>query len=380
MTDAPTMFVFGPFSMDPARRSLSREGQPVPLTPKEYDTLWVLVAAGGKVVDKETLMSEVWRDSYVGDGSLARNISVLRKALGEEVIETLSRRGYRITLPVALVPVDVGPSVLQAAQAEEVVSSRSENSFAVLEPAPPPRRRWLVGSAVAAGLLIVFAASRFFAINAAKANHSPAAASASSVRSILIQKEGALDPVDEGFQLFRADGHYKHVLYNPETNGWDRWRLVTDDQNNYHRPLSAAEKEFALQKDWKLTCVCALERGAGASDIDFGQQAPRFDIGYLQEGSKYFVVLTRQISPTFEWDQKIEFPGVADVDHPHTYELRYDHLSRTASLWIDGQMKASGYRGHTQFRENTGVILSAAKYLDAKTSSMVFRTVRFEAQ
>ena len=100
----------------------------------------------------------------------------------------------------------------------------------------------------------------------------------------------------------------------------------------------------------------------------------------MQEGSKYFVVLTRQISPTFEFDQKIEFPGVADVDHPHTYELRYDHLSRTASLWIDGQLKASGYRGHTQFRENTGVILGVAKYLDAKTSSMVFREVRFEAQ
>jgi hypothetical protein len=43
-------------------------------------------------------------------------------------------------------------------------------------------------------------------------------------------------------------------------------------------------------------------------------------------------------------------------------------------------MRASGYRGHTQFRENTGVILSVAKYLDVKTSSMVFRSVRFEAQ
>src|SRR5579863_5391481 len=242
MTDAPSMtFVFGPFRMDPARRSLSREGHSIPLTPKEYDTLWVLVAAGGKVVDKETLIAKVWRDSYVGDGSLARNISVLRKALGEEVIETLSRRGYRITLPVAVLLVDAGPSVMKAAQPEEVVSSRSEDAAAGLEPAPPPRRRWLVGSTVAAGLLVVLAASRFFAINAANANLSPA--SASPIRSILIQKEGALDPLDEGFQLFRADGPYNHVLYNPETNGWDRWRLVTDDQNNYHRPLSTAEKE-----------------------------------------------------------------------------------------------------------------------------------------
>lgn len=159
----------------------------------------------------------------------------------------------------------------------------------------------------------------------------------------------------------------------------DRWRLVTRDQNFYFRKLSDVEKEFALQRDWKLTCVCALEKGGGASDIDLGPGiGPRFDIGYLQEGNKYFVVLTKQISPEFAFDQKIEFAGVADLDHPHTFELRYDHTTQTASLWIDGLQKASGYRGHHQFQENYGLMFGAAIYRTMIESSMVFREVRFE--
>src|SRR5580698_6429528 len=97
-------FIFPPYRLDPGQRLLSRDGQPVPLTPKEFETLLVLVEAAGKVVEKEELISRVWPDSYVGDGSLARNISVLRKVLGEDVIETFPRRGYRLTLPVTSVP------------------------------------------------------------------------------------------------------------------------------------------------------------------------------------------------------------------------------------------------------------------------------------
>ena len=179
MSNAPsTTFVFGPFYLDPARRSLSREGQPVLLTPKEYDTLWVLVAAGGRVVDKEELIAQVWRDSYVGDGSLARNISVLRKSLGEEVIETLPRRGYRITLTVASVLVEAGSTAAKPAPVAEVAPSAGQESAAVLEPTPRRKRRFLVGFAVAAVLVIGLIGSHFFAINAANASHSPATANA----------------------------------------------------------------------------------------------------------------------------------------------------------------------------------------------------------
>ncbi len=95
-------YIFGPFRLDAEERKLSRDGTLITLTPKEFDTLLTLVEAAGRVVSKEELIGRVWPDSYVGDGSLARNISVIRKALGEDVVETVPRRGYRLAVPVRI--------------------------------------------------------------------------------------------------------------------------------------------------------------------------------------------------------------------------------------------------------------------------------------
>jgi hypothetical protein len=208
----------------------------------------------------------------------------------------------------------------------------------------------------------------------------PASASTPPIQSILIQKEGALDPLDEGFKLARPQGQYPQAIYNRETNGWDRWRIVSDDQNYYYRILSAAERDFALQRDWKLTCVCAVESGAGEADIDLAGKGARFDMEFLQEGNRYFVGLVNQLSPDLKWYQKAEFPGVGDVAHPHTYELRYDHLTQTASLWIDGQRTASGYRGYHQFQDDSKPSFSFGTFIygHAPKGSFVSRRVRFE--
>ena len=95
-------FTFGPFRLNAGEGTLKRDHQSISLTPKEFETLLALVEAEGRVVKKEDLLARVWPDSYVGDGSLARNISVLRKSLGDGVIETLPRRGYRLALPVTV--------------------------------------------------------------------------------------------------------------------------------------------------------------------------------------------------------------------------------------------------------------------------------------
>ena len=93
-------YLFGPFRLDPAERLLLRDGQPVSLAPKEFDTLRVLVENAGHLAAKEELIAKVWPGSFVGDGSLARNISVLRKTLGEDSIETIPTKGYRFITPV----------------------------------------------------------------------------------------------------------------------------------------------------------------------------------------------------------------------------------------------------------------------------------------
>ncbi|MFB3828245.1 MAG: winged helix-turn-helix domain-containing protein [Bryobacteraceae bacterium] len=89
---------FGPFRYDPAQRVLFREGELVPLAPKALDTLHALLERRGQVVDKGELMKLVWPDCAVEEIGLARNISLLRKALGDEgeaCIETIPKRGYR---------------------------------------------------------------------------------------------------------------------------------------------------------------------------------------------------------------------------------------------------------------------------------------------
>lgn len=102
MTSAATEHVvrFGPFQYDLRQRLLFRDGVLVALAPKVGETLRVLLERHGSVVEKAELMREVWPDTTVEEVGLARNISQLRKALGDEgeaglYIETLPKRGYR---------------------------------------------------------------------------------------------------------------------------------------------------------------------------------------------------------------------------------------------------------------------------------------------
>ena len=99
------LYEFGAFCLDPAEHTLLRDGQPIPLRPKVYDLLVVLVENRGHLVDKEQLMSSVWAEEFVEEGNINKNISMLRQALGEsgggtKFIETVPKRGYRFVAEV----------------------------------------------------------------------------------------------------------------------------------------------------------------------------------------------------------------------------------------------------------------------------------------
>ena len=101
------LYQFGPYHIDTAERRLLRGDQPIPLTPKAYDTLLALVENAGHGLKKDELMRRVWPDTFVEEGSLTRNISVLRKVLGDDegqYIETLPKHGYRFAAPVQGLP------------------------------------------------------------------------------------------------------------------------------------------------------------------------------------------------------------------------------------------------------------------------------------
>jgi Tol biopolymer transport system component/DNA-binding winged helix-turn-helix (wHTH) protein len=129
------LYEFGPFRVDAVKCVLVRDGEVVPLTPKTFETLLVLIRNRGRVLEKEELLKEVWPDTFVEENNLARNISALRKALGEglnehKYIVTVPGRGYRFVADVTEVD-EMG----------EVINDQSDGAM----------NDWPAGSAVAAG-------------------------------------------------------------------------------------------------------------------------------------------------------------------------------------------------------------------------------------
>lgn len=137
------LYEFGPFLLDPAERILTRAGQPVPLTPKAFDLLLVLVENGGHLLGKKDLMEAVWPDSFVEEGNLTFTVSSLRKALGEDrkepqYIETVPRSGYRFVANVRVLEGDSGAGETPANEGrvheEPAVEPAAETPAAVAAP------------------------------------------------------------------------------------------------------------------------------------------------------------------------------------------------------------------------------------------------------
>src|SRR4029077_10591194 len=163
------LYEFGPFQLDPPERLLICDGQPVPMPPKAFDLLVVLVERCGHLIDKDELLKAVWRGSFVEEGYLAVTVSVLRKALNDDrgvhkYIETVSKRGYRFVAEVKRVgEPEVMPGVLAAdersGRREEMLGQ--DQGSAVPKTVPVGQRRsfgWrILVVAVALGASLVLA-------------------------------------------------------------------------------------------------------------------------------------------------------------------------------------------------------------------------------
>ena len=98
-------YLFGVFRVDVNERVLYRDNGIVPLTPKAFDTLLVLVENCNHTLAKKDLINKIWPDSFVEENNLAQNISILRRALGQgsegqDYIQTVPKRGYRFIAEV----------------------------------------------------------------------------------------------------------------------------------------------------------------------------------------------------------------------------------------------------------------------------------------
>src|SRR5262245_29423349 len=122
------IYEFGPYRLDSAERLLSRDGEVVPLQPKVFDLLLVMVERHGRLLEKDELMKAVWPDTVVEEVNLANNISILRKTIGEngqKFIETAPKRGYRFVAEVREVGRDgLAPTAQLPIAVEEKVESK----------------------------------------------------------------------------------------------------------------------------------------------------------------------------------------------------------------------------------------------------------------
>ncbi|CAN5335338.1 hypothetical protein BH10ACI1_BH10ACI1_16160 [soil metagenome] len=104
---AGKIYSFGKFQLDAAERLLFDGVKTIPMSPKVFDTLLLLVENAGRVLSKEKMLAEIWEDSFVEENNLAQNVSILRRILSEtkavKFIETVPKYGYRFIAPVELV-------------------------------------------------------------------------------------------------------------------------------------------------------------------------------------------------------------------------------------------------------------------------------------
>lgn len=135
---------FDGFVVDPVRRLLIRDGEPVVVTPKSFSVLLILLEHRGEVVEKEELLRRIWPDSFVTEANLTQNVSALRKALGETAndhryVVTMPGRGYSFVAAVTEIPEVLLPESESAPAAEPSSRDDIPRIEPAAAPAPLPR-------------------------------------------------------------------------------------------------------------------------------------------------------------------------------------------------------------------------------------------------
>jgi serine/threonine protein kinase len=188
----------------------------------------------------------------------------------------------------------------------------------------------------------------------------------------LIEYTAAFDPLSEGFQIH--NDLIGTIAENTDRTNYDAWRVTTSRQGDYYHHLTDRQKRLALERGWKLNAVMRAEEGAAHVLVDFARAGKRFDIVVFAKPGADLVRLNTQILPD---QQGLEFSIPRHQPDYRRYEMAYDPGLSSAALWIDGRRVLVGYRGHSQFQEDFGVMFGAAFYAGPRGVA-TFQSVRFE--
>src|SRR6185295_11243279 len=177
----PPNYRFADLTLDVARRSVTRNGQPIELKALDFDLLRFLVEQAPNVVNADVLAEKVWGRHFVSPENVAQRVMLLRQSLSDDAnrpryIETIRNKGYRLIPVVASLPArDVGPV--------------------------PQRSRWLIRAAAAVVLLsgITALSAYWLGGTAEQAPPSP------GVVTVLSFENHSPDPDDDYFALGMQD-------------------------------------------------------------------------------------------------------------------------------------------------------------------------------
>ncbi len=160
------IYEFGPFRLEPGEHRLLRAGQQIPLTPKGFELLLLLIENHGRLVFKNQIMHAVWPGSFVEEANLTVSMSALRKALGKtddglQYIETVPKKGYRFAVSVR----ELKPSETARPQPDSLASPPSAmprlQAIVSLASSGETRHSNLRRVAILAGLVCVAIAGYF---------------------------------------------------------------------------------------------------------------------------------------------------------------------------------------------------------------------------
>jgi len=128
-TSAPGGYRFGEFELDPSERQLRRGTSSVSLPPKAFDALLVFVENAGRLVRRDHLIESLWPETFVTDANLTNVIVAIRKVLGRDALQTVSKFGYRFRIPVIGEPGINPPTYATFLRAKELAEFKSLDSM-----------------------------------------------------------------------------------------------------------------------------------------------------------------------------------------------------------------------------------------------------------
>ena len=122
---------FSGHTLSPARRTLVRDGRELPLIPRCFDLLVLLIERRNEAVSRNEILDAVWSDVVVTDGALSQAVRILRRTLGDDpreptFIRTVQRHGYRFVCDDVVEEPDEGPAEPVRVPAEPVRGATAE--------------------------------------------------------------------------------------------------------------------------------------------------------------------------------------------------------------------------------------------------------------